>query len=81
MFDFFQRQRTPEFDEYERRPVPPSFSTVPPAPRIRYDYDDIRREQEQEDDLFRRRLLIEQQAAAEQVRLVIIKANDLNCNC
>ena len=66
---FFQRQRSSDLEDYEHRPVPPSFSTVPPAPRARYDYDDIRREQEREDELYRRRLLVEQQAAAEQVNI------------
>ena len=63
----FQRQRSPDYEELERRPVPPSFTTIPPsssASSRRYDYDEARRLQEREDDIYRRRLLLEQQAAA-----------------
>jgi len=66
---FFQRQRSPDYDELDRRPLPPSFTTIPPPSSVsrRYDYDNVRQQQEREDEIYRRRLLQEQQAAAEQV--------------
>jgi len=46
MLVFFQVKRDQDYDEFERRAPPPSFTTVPPTSLSRrHDYDDIRQQE------------------------------------
>jgi hypothetical protein len=61
-----QRHRDEE-EDLEYRPLPASFTTIPPPSRGRRDYDDIGRQQQIEDEAYRRRLQREKLEASQQV--------------